>query len=350
MKTHTYFLGGSSPSGFRTSFGRIIGDTDYHTYIIKGGPGTGKSSLMKRIFAEFGDEDRDLYLCSSDPDSADAVVLKKHKVIFVDGTAPHVFDPEYPGAVQEILNMGDCWDAEALRSAKEGIIGVTADYSRYHVHCRRYISAAASVLEDTKHIAGNAVNYDKLDGFIFRTAKKLLPMKGDIEGNLCFRQLSAITPKGYMTLIPENDEVYILKDNYFAGSDYFLKSFSDAALQKGYDVDISICNVFEEEYFEHMRIPELGMSFISSNAVNKTEAEKAISVNFMRFYNKAEINGKKNRLKFNISAAEELLDEAVNSLKNAKAYHDKLEEFYINAVDFGKTEEIFKAVTEKIRG
>ena len=58
---------------------------------------------------------------------------------------------------------------------------------------------------------------------------------------------------------------------------------------------------------------------------------------------------RKNRLKFNKNAANELVDEAVTALKNAKAAHDKLETFYINAVDFSKSEKIFITLRDKIR-
>ena len=46
---NTFFLGSSGTSGFKTDFGKIINKPGYYTYILKGGPGTGKSTLMKKI-------------------------------------------------------------------------------------------------------------------------------------------------------------------------------------------------------------------------------------------------------------------------------------------------------------
>jgi hypothetical protein len=48
-------------------------------------------------------------------------------------------------------------------------------------------------------------------------------------------------------------------------------------------------------------------------------------------------------------AAKELLYEAICALKMAKDIHDELEAVYIEAMDFGKTEQITKALTERIR-
>lgn len=348
MNLNTYFLGGNTPAGFRSAFDDVIGDTDYYTYIIKGGPGTGKSSLMKKILAAFPDEDRELYICSSDPDSADAAVLKEHKVIIVDGTAPHVYDPEYPGAVQEIVNLGDCWDGEKLRSEKDGVIAATKGYKQFHARCRRCLAAAASVIGDTAQIAGAALNFGKLDGFISRLSAKLLPQKPVGEGRTVLRRISAVTPKGCMTLIPENDTVYLLNDSYYAGTDYFLRSFAENAVRKGLTAEISVSALHEDEFFEHMRIPELNLSFISSNPVCSISLEEKIPVNFMRFYIKEVLSSKKARLKFNAAAASELTEEAVKALTSAKAAHDRLEEFYIDAVDFDKAEKICEKLIAEI--
>ena len=88
----SYFLGGVTAGGFRTRFSEQIQQPGFYTYILKGGPGTGKSTLMKRVAAAFDGEPISLYHCSSDESSLDAVVLEDRGVVIVDGTAPHVFE------------------------------------------------------------------------------------------------------------------------------------------------------------------------------------------------------------------------------------------------------------------
>lgn len=67
-------------NGFSTEFGKIMADKEYFTFILKGGAGTGKSSLMKKIAAEFEPtEDVTRFYCSSDPASLDAIVLHTSK-------------------------------------------------------------------------------------------------------------------------------------------------------------------------------------------------------------------------------------------------------------------------------
>lgn len=335
MNDLTCFLGGSSPTGFRTRFDKIIADTDFHTYIIKGGPGTGKSSLMKRLAEAFPDEKKEIYYCSSDPDSLDAVIFLEHKVIFVDGTPPHCFEPEFPGAVQQILDLGAYWDTRRLKRSKEQIVSASADYLQYHARCRRYITALSAVMSDTEQIGRAALSEEKLAGFINRLAKKLLPKKNSPdEGKMEFRQLSAVGPKGYLTHVPADYTVYLLNDRFYAGSEKFLRTFADIARQKGFDVSVSVCTLHGEEFFEHMLIPELKTAFFTANPTNGLVIAAKQPINFKRFYDKNIIAEKKVRIKFNEAAAKNLLDEAVSSLVSAKSSHDILESFYTAAVDF----------------
>ena len=351
MNCLTCFLGGSSPTGFRTHFDEMIGDTRYYTYIIKGGPGTGKSSLMKRLAEAFPDEDKEIYHCSSDPDSLDAVVFLEHKVIFVDGTAPHCFDPDYPGAVQQILNLGEFWDARRLKRSREGVMSATADYLQHHARCRRYITALSEVMGDTSQIGRSALSEEKLDGFIDRLAKKVLPKKSSPdEGRIQYRQLSAITPKGYHTYIPEDYSIYLLGDKLYAGAERFLRRFADIACKKGYTVSVSACTLYNTEKFEHILIPELKLAFLTANPINELVTPEKQPINFRRFYDKKTISARKLRIRFNEAAAGNLLDEAVSCLVSAKAEHDKLEQYYIDAVDFDGVNRLCYSLISQIKG
>lgn len=118
-----YFLGANSPTGFYSLYPELIQPERARTiYILKGGPGCGKSTLMRRVGARMEEEglDTEYILCSGDPDSLDALLLPQLGVALVDGTAPHVVEPKYPGVVDRYVNMGDCYDKEGLAVRQPG--------------------------------------------------------------------------------------------------------------------------------------------------------------------------------------------------------------------------------------
>lgn len=139
------YPGGNTSKGFYSYYSYILPQKKAKKIIcIKGGPGTGKSTMMKRIgtyFAEQG-EPVDFMWCSSDPDSLDGIVLRKRKIALLDGTAPHIVDPVNPGAVDEIVNLGQFWDEEAIRPYREQIMQCDAAIKQNYKMTYHYLNIA----------------------------------------------------------------------------------------------------------------------------------------------------------------------------------------------------------------
>ena len=83
-KMRKLFPGANTSNGFYSYFDYIIPKDVNRIFCLKGGPGVGKSSLMKKVAKEFVERgyDVEVFPCSSDPASLDAVVIKKLKVVY----------------------------------------------------------------------------------------------------------------------------------------------------------------------------------------------------------------------------------------------------------------------------
>ena len=109
------FAASNSCEGFRNYYNEIFTDTSVdRLYVIKGGPGTGKSHFMRVVARRARERGYTVteYLCSSDPASLDGLLLSKAGCAtlgLLDGTPPHVREPAVPGARDEIVNLGAFW-------------------------------------------------------------------------------------------------------------------------------------------------------------------------------------------------------------------------------------------------
>lgn len=122
-----YFVSSNGEGGFHGYFDRVFDPHRFaRVYIIQGGPGTGKSSMMRRIAAaatERGARCEEI-LCSSDADSLDGIILEKNgrRIGVLDGTAPHIRIASLPGCREEILHFGAFWNSARLTEATERIL------------------------------------------------------------------------------------------------------------------------------------------------------------------------------------------------------------------------------------
>ena len=146
MATCSYFLGANTTNGFYSCYNSFCRPEDgCFLWVIKGGPGCGKSTLMRKVgaAAENAGLDVEYVLCSGDPDSLDGVYLPQKKLGITDGTAPHVQEPTYPGVCGAYLDLGRFYDREALRPLRNSFIRLT-------LACREKYAEAYMALSSIK--------------------------------------------------------------------------------------------------------------------------------------------------------------------------------------------------------
>ncbi len=352
-----FFLGANTPKGFYSLFNELYSPEDgWVLYIIKGGPGTGKSSLMKKVAQKA--EKKGLYCeriyCSSDPDSLDAVIIPSLKVSIADGTAPHVLEPKYPGVSEVIIDLGAYRNDTLLREKRTEIIEKCKQNSAEHKKCVDFLEAVKGVDNDMRKIAISAVNTSKLERFSRHLEEKEIPVSSEKNGKMLKRFLSALTPKGftlfYDTVPALCENIWVLEDDFGAVSRLLLKYLTAAALNNGHDCIVCPCVMNPETKIEHLLIPSLNTAFFSANRFHPWENSKHRTISCRRFYNEDILKDHRARLLFDRKAMDELLNEAVSHLEKAKEIHDDLEKYYIDAMDFDKMNKDADVLINKIIG
>ena len=105
-RTHR-LLGTLTPTGAQNTVESMTKNLT-RRLMIKGKPGTGKSSLMKNLADEANARglDAQIIWCGLDAGSVDMVIIPELNFCIFDSTDPHIFDPEEGRSGDAIFDMG----------------------------------------------------------------------------------------------------------------------------------------------------------------------------------------------------------------------------------------------------
>lgn len=354
-KSTHYFLGGNTGKGFYSHFNYIVSQKDATRIIcLKGGPGTGKSSLMKKIGKYYIDRgyNVEFHHCSSDSDSLDGILIKGLNVAMVDGTSPHMIDPVTPGAVDDIVNMGICLKEENFKNIKFHILAVNREIGYSFRRAYRFFAASKCIYDDWYTFNNNALNLYELNILKENLKNRILPNTFSSLGKKRHLFATGFTPKGVITyihnIIKDMSSVYVLKGAPGTGKTRVLEYIADEATRRGLDVEI-LHTPLNPEKIEHLLIPELNVAIVTSNEITKIEfhgeqydMDSLLDTNY--------IEKKQDDIDDVSSIFYILLQKGLDCIKTAKDLHDELEEFYVPNMDFNKADQIYEEILAKIQG
>lgn len=331
------FSGSNTADGFYGYFSSLQAAAE-RTVIIKGGPGVGKSTLMKKVAAQYEQKGLSVhyYHCSGDPDSLDAVFVQENGFLMVDGTSPHVLDPVRPGARDGILNLGVCLHEEKLARQMHELDDCYAAVSAAFARAYHYLKAAAAVRADSADVYAAAFPADKRRR-LQNELLSLVPENGTGQERHAFMQ--AITWKG-MEQYPERLEakqVIGLDLPWGMDGDTILQPVYQLAGQRQLDI---FCwhDPLEGKKIAHLHTGDVLFTLAAPG--NARLITPDLDRDLLRTQS--------SRLSFNRAVYDLCLHQAVEVLAEAKQAHDRLERYYIDAMDFGRLQAITKEVLEEL--
>ncbi|MBT2687323.1 PRK06851 family protein [Bacillus sp. ISL-47] len=352
-KTLNYFAGGNTARGFHSLFDSNLQGLD-RLFILKGGPGTGKSSLMKAIGAELSEKGYDLeYIhCSSDNHSIDGVIIPALKAGIVDGTAPHVIEPKAPGAVDEYINLGEAWDSRALAGKKEEITSLASQISCSFATAYETFAKALKIHDEWEKIYIENMNFQKAD----QLTKKLIQtfygnMKLNKTPSVKHRYLGAATPTGAVDFVPNLTEDiqkrYFIKGRPGSGKSTMLKKLAAEAENRGFDIEVYHCG-FDPHSLDMIIVRELGLAIFDSTAPHEyfpdRDGDEIIDM-YEITINSGTDEIYAEQIKDISTRYKNKMSEAISYLAQAKTQRDTLEKIYIEAMNF----EVVDKIKDKIR-
>lgn len=343
------FAGGNSARGFYSFFDQMFSDNIEQIFLLKGGPGTGKSHLMKNL-AEYASKQGypvELFYCASDPDSLDGIVLPEQHAGVVDATAPHVQDPVLPGCREEIVNLGDNWDRDVLVDAKGEIAALTRANKQAYGRAYRYLRAAEEIEELWAAVnaqsAGEQGTEKALD-ILLETFGSIKP--GSRRGKERHTFATAITPQGIVShideLVTDYSQRWIIRCAPGTGAQEVFSALVSAARLSGVSMEIFHRPLLPHQ-IEHVLFPDLGVAVLSRVEPFDLLAT-GTEIDLLPDQHKTEVPRRVKDL------YGELLESGIAELKEAKRIHDDLEALYIQALDFARSNLVYETLRSRIFG
>ena len=376
MNERHYFAGNNSAQGFYSYFDYIINlEEGNHYYIFKGGPGVGKSSFMKKFASKMVEKGYSIEFvhCSSDKESLDAIFIPELRIAFVDGTAPHTIDPRYPGAVDEIINLGYFFDSSKIVEHKAKIVQTNKEKSAVYKSAYRLLKAAGIIYDEINSI------YDMLtDDYLY------LPLYNEVQEELSqifmtssiqnkggsIRKLfsEAYTADGYISftdrLGSQTREWVILGENVNYSA-RLLDELAKQSIKNGYLVE-GFYNPLFPEKLQHIYLPELSL-FIKtienvpeSSHICRVEYSQAESngnrlkgadkiFDFHKLMDKDRLTSYEDELNKRYTLYNSIINLVFEKLSETKKLHARLEKIYSGSMDFNGVDQYFETILNKYK-
>ena len=351
-KIINYFACANSALGFVSFFEDNIKRLD-KLYILKGGPGTGKSTLMKKVGAEWNNRGFDVeYIhCASDNNSIDGVIIPALGIGVVDGTSPHIIEPTAPGAIEEYVNLGIAWDSRKLAVHKDNILGIKKEIVSCYSKAYELFKDGLKIHDEWEKIYLDNIDFNKLNEITKEAIDTFFGNKTtDKQSVVKNRFFGGATPNGsvdfVLDLTKDLSKRYFIKGRPGSGKSTMLRKIANAAEERGFDVEIYHCG-FDPNSLDMIIIRELDFAIFDSTAPHEyfptKESDEIIDVYALAITPGTD-EEYKTQLDSIISRYKSAVGTGITCLSTAKLLHDELENIYIDAMDFNVVNKISQAL------
>jgi len=168
------FAGAMTPQGQVCYYDNLTQDIK-NRYIVKGRPGTGKSTMTKKIAQAALNKgyDVEFYHCAFDPSSIDMIIIRELDFALLDGTAPHVFEPELD---DKVVDMFTCIDTNIVHENEDPIKAIEREYAEEINKAKKIYTNIKQLHDELEKYYINAMDFNNVNALRIRITKTLIEM------------------------------------------------------------------------------------------------------------------------------------------------------------------------------
>lgn len=331
------FAASNSCEGFKSYYSDVFSDRRVdRLYIIKGGPGTGKSHFMRMVarYARGKGYDVTEYHCSSDPASLDGLYLTRGDTPpmgFLDGTPPHVREPVLPGARDEMVNLGVFWNSKALAGKKSLIAALGQKKSAAYENAYAALSAAGKLDGIADRLAEECIRHDRLRELAHRLLRSQ-PAGEGFETVTALRSAYSMAGKHTLRSYEAAAHRLLLPDEGYGLGYGLTAAMLEASRARGHRVWVSYHPVYAHK-IDGLLYPDTGLCVLVGEG-GAVEKEGARPLSLRRCLIPEALRPLRAEIRRTVALREQLAETALGHLSVAAQSHFELEKLYAEAMDF----------------
>lgn len=344
-----YFVASNSCTGFFCYYRQCFDDERItRVYVIKGGPGTGKSYFMREVAdaaRSCGWRDERIY-CSSDANSLDAVILTKGEagIALLDGTLPHTYEPQLPGVREEIINLGDFWNSEALLLQKEEIRAHNEEKKRAYQMAYRYLAGYGEVQKNRDDLISPYIRMEAMEQYAARIMEDAGYGDGFFAAPALMRSVGMGGEVCLDTYFLQATQIFTVEDCRGCAQ-YFMRMLCREMERRRLRIRVSYDPVLPDR-IDGLHLMDRGWSFVVGREEECPFPHKRLGLR--RFVEMGKLKPIRPMLNHAEQMSRALRGGAIEAMAAVRAAHMKLEQIYASAMDFTAKEAFTKSFCERI--
>lgn len=350
-----FFASGNTSRGYAQLYSSSLQGLE-RLYILSGGPGTGKSDLIRAIGEQMAKAGDDIWFihCPSDNDSLDGVILPRLKAAIMDGSPPRIIDSGLPESALKYVNLDEACDPIKLNNRKQAIEKLNKEISEAHQLAYSGFAEALRIHDEWEKLYIDSMDFQAADDLTEEYIHILYGhQKLDREGRVDYRFLGAATPQGAVDFVPNLTgglKRYLIKGRPGSGKSTMLNKIAAAGIERGFDVEIYRCGL-DPNSLDMVIVREIGFAMFDSTAPHEYFPDRPTD-EIVDMYARCIRAGTDEAIADSVadirSRYAARMKKAIQQLTHAKSLQDELADIYAQAVNSQLVEQMRYEIRQEI--
>lgn len=353
--TRHLFARGNTARGVHSLYASAFQDLS-KIFLLTGGPGTGKSTLLRQLADRMIEQGHPVELFHSpfSPEDLDGLIIKDLKIGISDGSVSEGLET-IATAERVRIDLDKAVNDQQL--PKQEIEALQTQIRETRERAYETFAAALRIHDEWEAPYIGHMDFQKADQVGEELAASFFgDAVRDRQATVRHLFFGAATPKGAVDQIPTltsnlKQRIFI-KGRPGSGKSTMLKKLAATAEARGVDVEVFHCG-FDPHSLDMLIFPELSLAIFDSTAPHEYFPSQP-SDEILDMYERAIEPGTDERYADQLQEIRQRysqkMKEATAHLKEAQELHDRLKAAYVTATDFAKVNEWGNQLQREIEG